>query len=430
MTAHLIDTQVLIDSDWVTYARLSIEDYQSKYYFYIHTSSAPILVGGGPYGSQTIDPLQISSSDEEFLVHSIERLDSLIDLDFERTWQNSEAVSRFFIDSRIEVEGNPLGLTVTNYDQHKRWFEILLDGSRLIDPAYRRYASLHEYGHTLGLEHPFDDGDGDSAGGTNPWTSTIFPEDTIMAYRSPLSGQWPQWVSDSDIRALVETWGLEDDHRGSYPMSRASSGQPFMIGDPSTAKQQIASGNVVLEDFKPCQREVYGTSADDELHGLAPMDGGWTDEWFYAGDGNDLILGGGGRDQLLGGSGDDTLRGGHGQDVVEAGIGDDHLYGGGGRNTLIPGIGQDSLFVLSDHVSHGELAGRNHNGSLADVLLGVENVDRITILGCTTEDLDVVTLDSGYGIHAEGLLEAIILDSEVSREDVVAMLSGDESRWF
>ena len=108
MTAHLIDTQVLIDSDWVTYARLSIEDYQSKYYFYIHTSSAPILVGGGPYGSQTIDPLQISSSDEEFLVHSIERLDSLIDLDFERTWQNSEAVSRFFIDSRIEVEGNPL----------------------------------------------------------------------------------------------------------------------------------------------------------------------------------------------------------------------------------------------------------------------------------------------------------------------------------
>ena len=24
--------------------------------------------------------------------------------------------------------------------------------------------SLHEYGHTLGLEHPFNDGDGDSSG--------------------------------------------------------------------------------------------------------------------------------------------------------------------------------------------------------------------------------------------------------------------------
>ena len=47
-----------------------------------------------------------------------------------------------------------------------------------------------------------------------------------MAYRKPHSGQWLQWFSDSDIRALVDTWGLEDDKRGSYQLSSVSSGQP------------------------------------------------------------------------------------------------------------------------------------------------------------------------------------------------------------
>ena len=203
---ELIEANILIDSGWVDFTRLAIRDYQFKYFYYIHTSADPIEIGGGPYGSQTILPMQISASDEEFLVSSIERLDSLIDLDFERTFRASAAVSRYFMDSKIAVDGNPLAIAMTNSDQDKQWFEILLDGSRMVDLAYRRYASLHEYGHTLGLEHPFNDGDGDSSGGTNPWTSSFFPEDTVMAYREPHSGQWPQWFSDSDIRALVETW--------------------------------------------------------------------------------------------------------------------------------------------------------------------------------------------------------------------------------
>ena len=34
----------------------------------------------------------------------------LIDLDFERTWDHSAAVSRYFLDSKIDVEGDLLGL--------------------------------------------------------------------------------------------------------------------------------------------------------------------------------------------------------------------------------------------------------------------------------------------------------------------------------
>ena len=132
----------------------------------------------------------------------------------------------------------------------------------------------------------------------------------------------------------------------------------------------------------------------------------------------------------LGGPGDDTLRGGHGQDVIEGHMGNDQLYGGGGRNTFLPGEGQDSLFILSDHISHGELAGRNHNGNLADILLGVESDDKITILGCSTEELMVIDLENGFGIQAQGVLEAVVLESEVNRLEIAAMLTGDETRWF
>ena len=363
------------------------------------------------------------------MIESIERLDNLIDLDFERDWNAHLTASRFFLDSTIEINGNPLGIAVANIKEGKLWYEIILNGGDLVDDYYRRYVFLHEYGHTLGLEHPFDDQDGDSAGGTDPWTSKIYPEDTVMAYREPQSGEWPQWFSDSDIRALVKMWGLEDDVRGSYQVSYREGQRQLLIGDPTNARKLILSGEVVLQNFIHSQREVYGSSWDDKLVGYTPKPGGWTHEWFYSGEGDDLIIAGGGRDQLLGGFGDDTLRGGHGQDVCEGGIGNDQIYGGGEEYTDTR-IGEDSIFVLSDQISHGEAAGRLHKGSLADVLVGVESHDKITILGHSFEELDVVDVAGDIGIEANNVLEAIIIESEVTKDEIISMLHGDTTRWF
>ena len=119
--------------------------------------------------------------------------------------------------------------------------------------------------------------------------------------------------------------GLEDDQRGTYQLSRISTDQPLMIGDPAIAKEQILSGKFVIEDFKVSELEVTGTSFDDEIVSFVPVNGGWIDEWFYSGMGNDLILAGGGRDQLLGGLGDVRLRGGTGHDVLLGELGDEHL---------------------------------------------------------------------------------------------------------
>ena len=68
---------------------------------------------------------------------------------------------------------------------------------------------IHEFGHALGLEHPFEDGDGDTVNGiTDPWSS-VFPEDTVMAYRVPQSGSWPEFFTDNDLNALLQIWGVE-----------------------------------------------------------------------------------------------------------------------------------------------------------------------------------------------------------------------------
>lgn len=272
--------------------------------YYLHALGGAVTVSGGGFGEQTIQARSIPDADKAYFNAMVRQLDNIIDLDFRQVGSAAEASVELYYDSEIQlgVGSNMIGLATTDTDGG---WELFVNHPKVQShEAYRRYVLIHEFGHSLGLEHPFDAGDGDAMNNiTDPWLSS-FPEDTVMAYRSPRSGSWPDFFSNNDLNALIQAWGPE--------------------------RQFLADGGSRFD----------GNAYKDDVQGSA---------------GNDQIRGGGGFDVIAGGPGDDELRGGRNADKVRGGSGNDRIFGGRGHDTLAGGNGDDvirgglgsDLFVIS-----------------------------------------------------------------------------------
>lgn len=231
---------------------------------YLHRPAGPVAVNGGGYGAQTIQTLAMEEAFYSFLTAAIERLDAELNLNFRLVQDPSLADVRFYLDSEISLGdsgGVTLGIALSNDTPERDFWEVMLNTPAFngeIDYLY--YAALHELGHTLGLEHPFDSSDGDVFESTNS-SRSAYPEETLMAYRSPLGGQWPTWFSSNDLAALKAIWG-------------AATG--------TGARPRVLS------------QKLIGTINDDVLTGGLGSD-------LLRGDlGNDVLTGGGGADELWG----------------------------------------------------------------------------------------------------------------------------------
>ena len=175
---------------------------------YLHRPAGPVGIAGGPYGPQTIQAQPMAADLASFISTSLADLNARTGLDIRLVDQPQAADVRFYLDSNIDLGDGALvlGIALQNPGSPGHW-EVLLNTPELISkPDYLRYASLHELGHTMGLEHPFDDSDGDLYLNTNPYRSA-YPDETLMAYRSPRHGGWPVAYTTNDIQALQALWG-------------------------------------------------------------------------------------------------------------------------------------------------------------------------------------------------------------------------------
>ena len=324
----------LISSSLARFTRDLIGD--GSLSLHLATAGGPVQVQGGEFGPQTIQSLPISAADQAYLRGVVSQLDAVLDLDF--TWASSAASAdvTLYVDREINLGdgGETLGIALSNSTPTRDYWEVILNGPALVrDQNHFRYALIHELGHALGLEHPFDRYDGDWFASTNP-SSSAYPEESVMAYRDPISGSWPSAYSNNDLDALVQLWGKE--------ALRGTSG-----GD-----------------------QLTGTRWGEELTGLA---------------GDDRLIGGAGNDRLLGGVGNDWLSGGIGNDELTGGLGADRFALSEGFDRI-----RDFNPRQGDRLELRQAAGWHWAASASGVLLD-SPLGRTTLTGVAAAAFDPKT---------------------------------------
>jgi len=161
-------------------------------YYYIHPGGDIANVGfngsGTPTQRQTID----SSPLESYITSIIAEIDSFIDLDFARTYTKGQSKIDFYA-----VEDDLTSVVGTTYFWSSR---IDISFEITGNTAFNKYIVVHELGHAIGLNHPFNSG-------PDPRYTA---DSTVMSYNVGTNG-WTDYFRSSDLEVLKTIWGAEND---------------------------------------------------------------------------------------------------------------------------------------------------------------------------------------------------------------------------
>ena len=137
----------------------------------------------------------------------VSRLNTYIDLELHEVSSRREAD---LVIIGVCEEGNTTGMVADN--EFGDQYYLLLNGCNGVLEVEGQpvLLFLHELGHALGLEHPFDDSDGDCLYSDEPWSrESADASVTVMAYKS--SERPVGFFTDLDLATLQSIHGVAED---------------------------------------------------------------------------------------------------------------------------------------------------------------------------------------------------------------------------
>ena len=240
----------------------------------------------------------------------------------------------------------------------------------------------------------------------NTWNTVLI--DNSVNIRDVISQWFPTSASISQSQALTDT--------KFFDISASTWEDKVKIN--SVARSAVQGGRIDAQqvDFSADPRQgslLSGDKSSDEIRGKA----GW--------------------DVLDGGAANDFIRAGNGRDIITGGPGADELHGDFGWNTYKSEKdgASDLIAIKSDHYLVNWLYGQasnNPNGEKADIIEGLDSIDKIKIIGVDTRDITFAANVSakgvtGIGIYGKGALEALYTGGDLTVAQITQMTSGDAS---
>lgn len=306
------------------------------------------------YGTdnETFNWFGLNANEQAAVVEALNGIAQGAGISFEQ-YDDSEAVVgelRFTGSDSISSYAHaytPFNDTVESGDV---WFSRdwrLAGGAPIVKGSYEYVTLVHEIGHALGLQHPFDEGYAGEVSLPDEYDNYLY---TVMSYtagpnmdETVYANFYPTTLMYLDLVALEKLYGPSDNANPGDTNYVYQANQTYWetITDSSgidTITYVSSSHGGIIDlsnaDFSHMGRPVRfdnGTATRDTI-GLGPST---RIENATGGDGNDTLIGNYLANQLIGNGGNDILTGGAGADVLNGGTGADRLRGGNGNDTLL-----------------------------------------------------------------------------------------------
>jgi serralysin len=136
-----------------------------------------------------------------YITDMIRETDKIIGINF--TFTNNKKIADIKFSQNNNFDIGVLG--DTTYTCENGW-EIKVNRSQSLKD--KKWTIIHEFGHALGLEHPFDNTDDDYYESSYKFSSYGGnSDDTVMAYMYGETNPYPSFWTWNDKNALQNIWG-------------------------------------------------------------------------------------------------------------------------------------------------------------------------------------------------------------------------------